>query len=82
MSSGNTITMKSINFVNNRGLSGNGGGVYISQGNTPITMANVSFVSNRVGGAGGGMYISQNNGLTLISSTFVNNQAKLSGGAI
>lgn len=77
---GNGLTITNCTFTNNRVNGGSGGAIYNYYGEG-LTITNCVFSNNKaLSGSGGAIYSIGT--MSIIGSTFTNNQGKFSGGAV
>ena len=75
----NAATIVMEGFVIQNGSTGNGGGIYVVNGN--FTIKNSTLKNNHADGNGGGIFLDSGN-LTAVNTTISSNNAGLSGGGI
>ena len=76
------ITTTFAYIGNNRATGGDGGGVYISGGDSLSSFSNTNIENNTAAGDGGGIYFFQSNDLNINGSDVDNNTAAGDGGGI
>ena len=78
ISSGATVTLKGITFINGN-ANGNGGSI-VSDGK--LTLENCNFINNTASGHGGAVYLGSSDGDKITNCNFEGNVAGSNGGAV
>ena len=78
ISSGATVTLKGITFINGN-ANGNGGSI-VSEGK--LTLENCNFINNTASGHGGAVYLGSSDGDKITNCNFEGNVAGSNGGAV